>query len=63
MEKVLDLKMPEVQELGREELKEIDGGVWPSVLRGIVIGLTLVVGAEVIGDWDEFKDGFASAFN
>ena len=26
MEKTLDLKMPGVMELGREELKEVDGG-------------------------------------
>ena len=62
MEKSLDLKMPGVMELGREELKSVDGGFWPEVLKGIAIGIGIAVGAEVLGDWDDFKDGFASAF-
>ncbi len=34
MEKVLNLKMPGVQELGREELKEVEGGsLW--ILLGL----------------------------
>ena len=43
MEKVLDLKMPGVQELGREELMEVDGGFklnpivfWGSLVTGLV---------------------------
>ncbi len=47
-----------LEELSQKELKETDGGFW-----GIVgAGLLIAAGAEIIGDWDEFKDGFASAF-
>ena len=63
MKKELDLSLPGVMELGREELKEVDGGVLPEILKGIAIGLGIAVGVEILGDWDEFKDGFASAFN
>ena len=38
MENVLDLKMPCVQELGRQELKGVKGG---SLFIGLVIGLII----------------------
>ncbi|MCK5730943.1 MAG: hypothetical protein KAH68_07705 [Draconibacterium sp.] len=55
MENVLDLKMPGVQELGKEELKDVDGGVF-----GIDDLLLAVAGAviyEIITDWENFERG------
>jgi hypothetical protein len=66
MENLLDLKMPRVMELGREELKENEGG---SILGGIaaLLGTGLLVSAtwEVIRDgsaqcWEDFKEGYNS---
>lgn len=37
MEKVLDLKMPGVQELGLEELRKVDGGIWWLIPVGWVV--------------------------
>ena len=55
MEKVLDLRMPGVQELGREELKEVDGGfVWIAVISA---------GIYLYNNWDDFKAGFEEGFN
>ena len=52
MEKTLDLKMPGVQELGREELREVDGGeltatqeIW--LERGIAFVLLGLVGVAI----------------
>lgn len=38
MEKTLDLKMPEVTELGIEELKETSGGGWMAKALGYIVG-------------------------
>ena len=62
MEKVLDLKVPGTQGLSKKELKYVTGGFWTEVLKGVAIGIGIAVGVEVLGDWDDFKDGFASAF-
>ncbi len=54
MENVLDLKMPGVMELGREELIEVDGGF-------IVIGIHTFMrdAAGAVGSWMQgFVDGY-----
>ena len=53
------------QELHQKELKKIEGGnpFAREILKGIIIGLGIGAGLEIMGDWDDFKDGFASAFN
>ncbi len=39
MEKTLDLNLPGVMELGREELKEVDGGTpWIFFVAGALVG-------------------------
>ncbi len=50
-----------VQEMNASEIKEIDGGVfgWDDIL----IGIAIAAGASIINDWDDFKDGFSTAFN
>lgn len=39
MEKVLDLKMPGLMDLGRDELKEVDGGLEPLTTFALIVGL------------------------
>lgn len=50
-----------VQEMDALEMKRTDGGFFG--IDDILIGLTIAAGAAIINDWDDFKDGFASAFN
>jgi hypothetical protein len=52
MEKVLDLKVPGVTELGRKELKEVNGGTPQLALLGIKIVIAI----------DSFMDGFVDGF-
>ena len=65
MENVLDLKMPGVQDLGREELREVEGGfLWgiPALLgAGLLVALTwevIIDGTEQC--WEDFKEGYNS---
>ncbi|MCK5538550.1 MAG: hypothetical protein KAI79_17120 [Bacteroidales bacterium] len=57
MENVLDLKMPGVQELGREELREVDGGFLCILILSYVYRDEI---NEFIGD---FKEGVVDGFN
>ena len=50
MEKVLDLKMPGVQELGREELREVEGGSLFGFLVAVAT-VAIVAGAIFAGKW------------
>ena len=43
-------------ELNKSELGQIEGG---SILGGLAIGLAIAAFAQIIGDWDNFKNGFA----
>ena len=43
-------------ELSESELRQIEGG---SILGGIAIGLAITCFAQIIGDWDNFKNGIA----
>jgi lactobin A/cerein 7B family class IIb bacteriocin len=43
-------------ELSESELRQIDGG---SILGGLALGLAIAAFAQIIGDWDNFKNGFA----
>ncbi|GEM_PF-3196423 len=66
MKKELELKMPRKIELEREQLQEVEGGLpipWTEVIKGIAIGIGIAAGHQVMVEWDDFKDGFASAFN
>lgn len=57
MEKVLDLKMPGVQELGKEELKEVDGGFWKE-LAGLYLatmGGLYMLGKDIGKTWAEME--------
>ncbi|MCK5730946.1 MAG: hypothetical protein KAH68_07720 [Draconibacterium sp.] len=69
MEKTLDLKIPGVQELGKEELRGADGG---GILLGIatLLGGALLAGAtwEIITSssaecWEDFTEGYESVRN
>ena len=41
-------------ELNESELKQIEGG---SILGGLAIGLIITAFAQIVGDWDNFKNG------
>jgi lactobin A/cerein 7B family class IIb bacteriocin len=43
-------------ELNESELRQIEGG---SILGGLAIGLAIAAFAQIIGDWDNFKNGLA----
>jgi bacteriocin-like protein len=43
-------------QLSESELKQIEGG---SILGGLALGLAIAAFAQIIGDWDNFKNGFA----
>lgn len=62
MEKTLDLKMPGVIELGREELIETDGWGIPALLgAGLLVAATWEVIMEGSGKcWEDFKRGYQS---
>lgn len=51
MEKTLDLKMPGVMELGRKELKELNGGFFALYAELTIIAVQLAIAA------DEFAEG------
>ncbi len=55
MEKVLDLKMPGVQELGREELREVDGGIFG--IDDFLVGVAIAAVVAIVNDWDNFERG------
>jgi lactobin A/cerein 7B family class IIb bacteriocin len=66
MEKVLDLKMSGVMELGKEELQEVEGGGILAAVAGFV-GAALLGAAtvELLVDgsaqcWEDFKEGYRS---
>lgn len=50
-----------VQELGAKEIQSIDGGL--AVVDDILIGLVVGAVLGIVNDWDDFKEGFFSAFN
>ena len=67
MEKVLDLKVPEIQVMGSEELKNVNGGaLWIAIAAKYVGGVLLAgLTAELMfhgGEkcWDDFVEGFNS---
>ena len=41
--------------LSEEEIQNTRGGI--GILAAIAIGLTIAAGAEILGDWDNFKAG------
>jgi hypothetical protein len=43
-------------ELNESELRLIEGG---SILGGLAIGLAIAAFAQIVGDWDNFKNGLA----
>jgi lactobin A/cerein 7B family class IIb bacteriocin len=45
-----------VQEMNATELSGTDGGFWPAIVVGLVIGAAI----EIMGDWEHFKQGLAS---
>ncbi len=53
MEKTLDLKMPGVIELGREELSDVEGGIPPTHAYA---ALNKIVSDFMTGFIDGFKD-------
>lgn len=61
MEKTVDLKMPGIVELGREELKETDGGTPFFAVIGVVASIIAVGAAidyaaeKVIEGWENPK--------
>ncbi len=57
MEKVLDLKMPGVQVLGRKELKEVDGGFIWAIIELIVGAYLTDVALNPSAHAKAFKEG------
>jgi hypothetical protein len=55
MEKSLDLKMPGVTELGREELKSVDGGFFEVEMTIIAVEVSLA--------WNAFWDGVSEGWS
>jgi len=53
--KTLELEKIGVQEMNTKQMKKINGGF--GILAAIVIGLAIAGGAEIFGDWDNFKAG------
>ena len=49
------------QELCTTEMRETEGGIFG--IDDILIGIAIAAGAAIINDWDDFKDGFSTAFN
>jgi bacteriocin-like protein len=43
-------------QLSESELQQIEGG---SILGGLAIGLLITAFAQIVGDWDNFKNGLA----
>jgi len=43
-------------EISLSEQQEINGGIWPLVLR-FVVGVAVAASAEIMDDWDNFKNG------
>ena len=60
MEKVLNLKMPGVQEMGRKELKEVDGG---NILWYVVKWVLLGIAWDTLNDPASAKESFMKGFN
>ncbi len=69
MEKKLDVKMPGVTELGKEELIEVEGGgIWVVLAAAAKFAGLALLGAatvEIIVDgsaqcWEDFKKGYQS---
>jgi hypothetical protein len=64
MEKTLDLKMPGVMELGREELREMEGGSIASVLKSFGKKITpIAIGIWVFENWSDIKEGVVDGWN
>lgn len=61
MGKVLDLKMPGVQELGREELKEVDGGI--GALAALVGGIAFLYLVDVASNLEDHIEAFKEGYN
>ncbi len=47
--------MPSVQELGREELKEVDGGIFG--IDDFLVGVAIAAVVAIVNDWDNFERG------
>jgi len=50
-----------MKELDKNELQLVEGGCELACL--IVAGLVVAGGSTIMLQWDDFKDGFASAFD
>jgi hypothetical protein len=46
------LSIPGFREICRADQQELNGGFWP-----LVSGLILVAAAQIVKDWDNFKNG------
>jgi len=59
-----------MKELEKNELMGVDGGVvliddavYIAIGVGLAIGVGAAVTSQILSDWDDFKEGFFSAFN
>lgn len=43
-------------ELNESELRQIEGG---SIFAALAVGLAIAAFSQIIGDWDNFKNGLA----
>lgn len=55
------MKNLDIQYLQQEEMENINGGMDP--FTAVAVGLAIAAGTAIINDWDDFKDGFGSAFD
>jgi hypothetical protein len=51
-----ELSLEGFSEISSNEQQEINGGILP-FLAGLISGIILASGTEIISDWDNFKNG------
>lgn len=47
-----ELSIPGFSEISRNDQLGLNGGIWP-----LITGLVIVAAAEIVKDWDNFKNG------
>lgn len=59
--KELDNSMIKAEEMDMKEMQQYNGGC--GLLCLIIAGIVIAGGTVTMQEWDDFKDGFASAFD
>jgi hypothetical protein len=58
--KTLELQNMQLTSITQTEMQEIDGGGWPSWVKGLGIGW---VADQIVKNWDEIKEGLQEGYN